>query len=279
MASDRISAYDCVLPDPVPRKGEVLTQLSRFWFRRTGDIVHNHLVTADPEEMIRRAPELEASRDRWAWRSMLVRPATPYPVECVVRGYLAGSAWREYRSTGSVVEHELPSGLEESAELSESIFTPATKAEEGHDENISFQELADRVGRKLAVHLREKSLELYDHARRRAEAKGILLADTKFEFGFTSSGEILLIDEALTPDSSRFWPADRHATGRGQPSLDKQPVRDYLDELVAEGRWNREPPAPSLPSEVVEATTRRYIQVYRQLTGRELPSERTGEDT
>lgn len=279
MASDRISAYDCILPDPVPRKGEVLTQLSRFWFRRTGDIVHNHLVTADPEEMIRRVPELEESRERWAWRSMLVRPATPYPVECVVRGYLAGSAWREYRSTGSVVEHDLPSGLEESAELSESIFTPATKAEEGHDENISFQELADRVGRKLAVHLREKSLELYDHARRRAEAKGILLADTKFEFGFTSSGEILLIDEALTPDSSRFWPADRYATGRGQPSLDKQPVRDYLDELVAEDRWNREPPAPSLPSEVVEATTRRYIQVYRQLTGRELPSERTGEDT
>jgi phosphoribosylaminoimidazole-succinocarboxamide synthase len=272
LASDRISAYDCVLPDPIPMKGEVLTQISRFWFRMTEGVVPNHLVSAEPDEMIRLAPELEETRDRWAWRSMLVRPATPYPVEWVVRGYLAGSAWREYRERGAVVEHDLPPGMEESEELPEPLFTPATKAEEGHDENISFEELADRVGRKLAVHLRDKSLALYRAARRHAREKGLLLADTKFEFGFTSTGEILLIDEVLTPDSSRFWPADRYEPGRSQPSLDKQPVRDHLDDLVEEGRWNREPPAPSLSDEVVEATTRRYLEVFRQLTGRELPS-------
>ncbi len=272
VASDRISAFDCVLPDPVPQKGEVLTQISAFWFRRTEHIVQNHLVSADPDEIVRRVPELEETRERWAWRGMLVRAANPFDVECVVRGYLAGSGWREYREGGRVCGHELPDGLRQGDRLPESIFTPATKAAEGHDENISFEQMKDIVGAKLAHHLREHSLDLYEFGSARAEEDGVLLADTKYEFGFAHTGEILLIDEVMTPDSSRYWPEEEHEPGRSQPSLDKQPVRDYLEELAGNGQWNKEPPAPSLPDDVISATTDRYLELYRRVTGEELPS-------
>lgn len=272
VASDRISAFDCVLPDPIPRKGEVLTQISAFWFRQTEHIVQNHLVSADPDEIVRRVPELEQVRDRWARRGMLVRAANPFEVECVVRGFLAGSGWREYREEGEVCGHELPEGLRRGDRLPEPIFTPATKAEEGHDQNISFEAMKDLVGAKLAHHLREHSLDLYEFGSALAEERGVLLADTKFEFGFARTGEILLIDEVMTPDSSRYWPEDEHEPGGSQASLDKQPVRDYLEGLAERGEWNKEPPAPSLPDEVVSATTGRYLELYRRITGEELPS-------
>lgn len=272
VASDRISAFDCVLPDPVPQKGEVLTQISAFWFRRTEHVVQNHLVSADPDEIVRRVPDLEETREQWAWRGMLVRRANPFDVECVVRGYLAGSGWREYREGGEVCGHELPGGLRQGDGLPEPIFTPATKAEEGHDENITFEEMKDVVGAKLAHHLREHSLDLYEFGRARAQGRGLLLADTKFEFGFAPTGEILLIDEVMTPDSSRYWPTEEHDPGRSQPSLDKQPVRDYLEGLAEDGEWNGEPPAPSLPDEVISATTDRYLELYRRITREELPS-------
>lgn len=272
VASDRISAFDCVLPDPVPQKGEVLTQISAFWFRRTEHIVQNHLVSADPDEIVRRVPELEETRERWAWRGMLVRRANPFDVECVVRGFLAGSGWREYREGGQVCGHELPGGLRQGDRLPEPIFTPATKAEDGHDENISFEQMTDVVGAKLAHHLRKHSLDLYEYGRARAGGRGLLLADTKFEFGFAPTGEILLIDEVMSPDSSRYWPTEEHDPGRSQPSLDKQPVRDYLEGLAEDGEWNKEPPAPGLPDEVISATTDRYLELYRRITREELPS-------
>jgi phosphoribosylaminoimidazole-succinocarboxamide synthase len=272
VASDRISAYDCVLPDPIPRKGPVLTQISAFWFGETRAVVRNHCRSADPDEMVALRPELSASRDRWAGRGMIVERAEPFPVECVVRGYLAGSGWREYRDHGTLAGDELPDGLREGDELPEPRFTPATKAEEGHDENITFEEMKEMVGVKTADVLRSHSLSLYELAHDHAGERGVLLADTKFEFGTSlRTGEILLIDEALTPDSSRLWPAGSWQPGGTQPSLDKQPVRDYLDGLVEKGSWDRSPPAPELPDEVVEDTTRRYLEAYRILTGRELP--------
>lgn len=272
VASDRISAFDCVLPDPVPDKGTVLTQISAFWFHELGDRVRHHCIAADPEEMVALRPGLEETRDRWAGRGMLVDRAEPFPVECVVRGNLAGSGWREYRESGTLAGEELPAGLEEGSELPEPRFTPATKAEEGHDVNITFEEMKEIVGIKTADVLRERSLDLFREARRIAGKRGVVLADTKFEFGTNlATGEIVLIDEVLTPDSSRLWPADEHEPGGTQPSLDKQPVRDHLDRLVDAGEWDRQPPAPSLPAEVIEATTRRYLEAYRRLTGRELP--------
>ncbi len=272
VATDRISAFDCVLPQPIPRKGEVLTGLSAFWFRYTGHIVANHLIAFEPDEVVARAPRLEETRDRWARRAMLVQRAEPFPVECVVRGFLAGSAWKEYRERGTLAGEPLPEGLQESSELSDPLFSPATKAEEGHDENITFAEMRRLVGAKTAELLRDYSLALYRFGRDELRKRGILLADTKFEFGTSSRGEILLIDEALTPDSSRFWPADEYAPGRGQPSLDKQPLRDHLDALVKRGEWDRSPPAPDLPPEVVRATSDRYLEAYRRVTGEELPS-------
>ena len=272
VASDRISAFDVVLPDPIPDKGAVLTQISAFWFGETADIVPGHCVSADPDEIVRHHPELEETRDRWAGRGMLVKRAEPFPVECVVRGYLAGSGWREYRDRGTLAEETLPGGLREADELPEPRFTPATKAEEGHDENITFERMKEIVGVKTADLLKEHSLDLYRRARDMARERGIIIADTKFEFGTSrATGEILLIDEVLTPDSSRFWPVDGYEPGRTQPSLDKQPVRDHLDELVDAGEWDKEPPAPSLPREAVEDTTRRYREAYRRLTGSELP--------
>jgi phosphoribosylaminoimidazole-succinocarboxamide synthase len=265
VATDRISAFDCVLPTPIARKGEVLTALSRFWFERLGDIVPHHLVTTDIEEMpeaIRRHAAILRGR------SMLVRRTQVFPVECVVRGYLVGSGWKDYLRTGEVCGHRLPTGLRESEQLSELIFTPATKAEEGHDENISEERMRDILGAEVTNTLRDASLRLYKEASDYARGRGIIIADTKFEFGRDSDGRIMLIDEVLTPDSSRFWPANEYEPGKSQPSFDKQFVRDYLETLD----WNKQPPAPPLPPEVAAATTARYLEAYRLLTGKSLES-------
>ncbi len=262
VATDRISAFDVVLPNGIPRKGEVLTQISFFWFERFASQVANHLL-AGPEDPLP-AP-LQPYASVLARRSMLVRKARPLPVECIVRGYLAGSAWKEYRQTGAVAGLPLPQGLRESDELPEPIFTPSTKADSGHDQNISFETACRLVGRELACRLRDLSLQLYSEARAYARSRGILIADTKFEFGLAGQ-QLLLIDEVLTPDSSRFWPADQYQPGRPQPSFDKQFVRDYLDSLA----WDKTPPGPVLPPDVVAATSAKYLEAYQRLTGRSL---------
>ncbi len=259
VATDRISAFDVVLPQSIPGKGQVLTGLSIYWFERTSDIVPNHLITADVERFPR---EARREGDWLAGRAMLVRRARVIPIECVARGYLSGSGWKEYRSTGRVGGIELPPGLVEADRLPEPIFTPATKEATGHDVNISLEEAAARVGKGLAERLKELTLTLYEFAARHALDRGIILADTKFEFGF-AEGELILVDEALTPDSSRFWPADRYAAGAPQPSFDKQYVRDWLE---AAG-WNHEPPPPELPGEVVERTGGRYREAYERIAG------------
>ncbi|MEJ2482566.1 MAG: phosphoribosylaminoimidazolesuccinocarboxamide synthase [Gemmatimonadota bacterium] len=274
VASDRISAFDCVLPQPIPDKGAVLTQISRFWFDMSGHIVRNHCISADPDEIVRLRPELAETRSAWAGRGMLVEKAKTFPVECVVRGYITGSAWKEYRDSGTLAGEPLPEGLVEAQELDPPIFSPATKAETGHDENITFDQMKSVLGTKVAEYLRETSLEMYAFARDHARDRGIIIADTKFEFGTSSTGEVLLIDEALTPDSSRFWPADEYTPGATPPSLDKQPVRDYLEGLVQAGEWDRNPPAPDLPDEIVQSTSDRYREAYRRLTGEELPDYR-----
>jgi phosphoribosylaminoimidazole-succinocarboxamide synthase len=263
VATDRISAFDCILPTQIARKGEVLTALSRFWFERLARVTPHHLVTTDVGAM----PEaLRAHAELLRGRSMLVRRTGVFPVECVVRGYLAGSGWKDYLRTGETSGHRLPAGLRESDQLPAPIFTPATKAEEGHDENISEARMRELVGDEFTRHLRDTSLALYREAEAYARERGIIIADTKFEFGRARDGRILLIDEALTPDSSRFWPADRYAPGRPQPSFDKQFVRDYLETLA----WDKRPPAPPLPPDVARATTARYLEAYRLLTGEEL---------
>lgn len=267
VATDRISAFDVVMDEPIPRKGEVLTQITVWWLARVADLMPNHLITADPDEIVEAVPGLDSSYDTWARRSMLVRRTRPIPVECVVRGYLSGSAWAEYRRSGTLAGEPLPPGLVESQRLDPPIFSPATKAAQGHDENITFGAVRERFGDALAETLRRLSLALYERGRIIAAEADIIIADTKFEFGHAEDGTLLLIDEVLTPDSSRFWPRESYAPGRPQPSLDKQPVRDYLDALVAEGRWDREPPPPELPQEVVEATSQRYQGVFRRLTG------------
>jgi phosphoribosylaminoimidazole-succinocarboxamide synthase len=263
VATDRISAFDCVIPTPIERKGEVLTALSQFWFTKLAHIVSNHLLTTSLEEMPQ-AVRNHASELRG--RSMLVRKTEVFPVECVVRGYLSGSGWKDYQKTSEVCGHKLPSGLRESEQLSEPIFTPATKAETGHDENISEKRVAEIVGPEVTARLREISLKLYMEAADYARARGIIIADTKFEFGRDSEHRILLIDEVLTPDSSRFWPADDYEVGRGQASFDKQYVRDYLETLD----WNKQPPAPELPPQVAQATTARYLEAYKLLVGETL---------
>jgi phosphoribosylaminoimidazole-succinocarboxamide synthase len=255
VASDRISAYDVVLDDPIPDKGKVLTQMSIFWFETTGAIVPNHFISEDvPAEV--------------AGRAIRVKKLEMYPVECVVRGYLSGSGWKEYKQSNSVCGIDLPEGLTESDQLPEPIFTPATKAELGeHDENIDFDRACEVVGsRPLMEELRRISIELYEHARTHAAERGIILADTKFEFGSSPGAEIVLGDEVLTPDSSRFWPADSYEPGRGQASFDKQYVRDWLDEQG----WDHSPPAPPLPAEVIEGTTAKYREAYERITGRTL---------
>ena len=271
VATDRLSAHDVVMEEPIPYKGKVLTQLSLWWFERTNDIVVNHLLTADADEIIAREPSLAANRDRWEGRSMLVRRTDPFPIECVVRGYITGSAWKEYKQSGTLAGEPLPDGLVESQRLDPPIFSPATKATEGHDENITFEQVKGTVGRAVASTLQDISLKVYQRARDIALEGGVILADTKFEFGVGGAGEILLIDEILTPDSSRFWLLDQYEPGRSQQSFDKQPVRDYLDELVATGEWNKQPPPPVLSPEVVESTSKRYLKAYELITGEPLP--------
>ncbi|HEY7611487.1 MAG TPA: phosphoribosylaminoimidazolesuccinocarboxamide synthase [Gemmatimonadales bacterium] len=270
VASDRVSAFDIVMREPIPRKGAVLTQLSTFWFRRLGGVVPSHFITAATDEIVERVPALGARRGEIEGRAMLVRRTEPVPFECVVRGYLSGSAWIEYRDSGTLAGESLPAGLIESARLDPPLFSPATKAASGHDLNVTFEAMAGALGRDLADRLRAASFEVYRAGRDHAAARGIIIADTKFEFGLAPDGELLLIDEVMTPDSSRFWPADRYQPGRSQPSFDKQPLRDYLADLRRAGRWNGEAPPPALPAEVVDATSRRYLEAFRRLTGHEL---------
>ena len=263
VATDRISAFDYVLGSGIPDKGKVLTQLSAFWFERTKDIVPNHLLATDVQQYPR---EMHPYADVLSGRSMLVRKTAPVPIECVARGYLSGSGWKEYLAAGSVCGVPLPPGLRESDKLPAPIFTPATKAESGHDINISEAEAGRLVGEDLVARLRGLTLALYDHGTAHAEARGIILADTKFEFGQTGDGQILLIDEVMTPDSSRYWPKDRYAPGGPQPSFDKQFVRDYLEQI----HWNKQPPVPSLPESVVIRTREKYLEAFHRLTGRTL---------
>jgi phosphoribosylaminoimidazole-succinocarboxamide synthase len=278
VASDRVSAFDVVMREPIPRKGAVLTQMSAYWFQRLADLVPSHFVTARADEILERLPVLRDYAAEVEGRAMLVRRTEPVAFECVVRGYLSGSAWAEYRDGGTLAGEPLPAGLIECARLDPPLFSPATKAVSGHDVNVTFDTMAAAVGRELAGRLRDASFRLYRAGRDHAAARGIIIADTKFEFGLVSapadtvpSGrELLLIDEVMTPDSSRFWPADRYQPGRSQPSFDKQPLRDYLAELRREGRWNGEAPPPPLPPDVVEATSRRYLEAFRLITGREL---------
>ncbi len=262
VATDRISAFDCVMPNGIPRKGELLTQISHFWFDQTISLVPNHRVTRTHDRL---PPAFDAFRDRLERRSMIVHKAQPLAIECVVRGYLAGSGWKEYQANRCVCGVRLPDGLQESAELPEPIFTPATKAATGHDENISFARAAQIVGPDIAEQARDLSLRIYNFARDYARQRGIIIADTKFEFGLFE-GKLILIDEVLTPDSSRFWPADHYAPGKGQPSFDKQFVRDYLETLD----WDKTPPAPALPPEIVAKTQAKYLEAYERLTGRKL---------
>jgi phosphoribosylaminoimidazole-succinocarboxamide synthase len=264
VATDRISAFDYVLATGIPEKGRVLTQLSLFWFDFLKDVVKNHLVTANVDQYP--AP-LRKYADDLRGRSMLVTKAQMIDIECVARGYLSGSGWKEYQQTGAVCGIKLPSGLKESDKLPEPIFTPATKALSGHDENISIEEMAKRTGKEMAEKLRDLTLKIYKTAADYAAGRGIIIADTKFEFGQTSQG-LILADEVLTPDSSRFWPADKYQPGKAQESFDKQFVRDYLETI----KWNKQPPAPSLPEDVARKTSEKYIEAYRILAGRELPA-------
>jgi phosphoribosylaminoimidazole-succinocarboxamide synthase len=263
VATDRISAFDYVLATGIPSKGRVLTQLSLFWFDFLKKLVPNHLVTADVSKY---PAELQKYRDQLEGRSMLVTKAEMVAVECVARGYLSGSGWKEYKQSGAVCGIKLPAGLKESDKLPEPIFTPATKAASGHDENISFADMVKRVGPELSEQLRDLTLKIYKTAADYALTKGIIIADTKFEFGHTAAG-LVLADEVLTPDSSRFWPADKYKPGGAQESYDKQFVRDYLESI----KWNKQPPAPALPDDVARKTSEKYTEAYRRLTGRELP--------
>jgi len=258
VVTDRISAFDVILADPIPHKGAVLNQISAFWFKRFGD-VPNHLVTANFEEF---PDELQEFREQLVGRSMIVKKTKPLPVECVVRGYLAGSGWKEYQQSQSVCGIKLPAGLKLASQLPEPIFTPATKAEEGHDENIDMKRCAQILGEEVADRVKTLSLEIYLRGRDYADQQGIIVADTKSEFG-TVDGDLLLIDECLTPDSSRFWPKDQYAVGQSPPSFDKQFVRDYLETLD----WDKTPPAPRLPKEVIERTSAKYLEAFRRLTG------------
>lgn len=263
VATDRISAFDGVSPTPIERKGDVLTALSRFWFGKLAHIVPNHLITTNIDEM----PDVvRGHAGELRGRSMLVRRTEVFPVECVVRGYLSGSGWKDYQRTGQVCGYQLPAGLRDSEELAAPIFTPATKAETGHDENISEPQMAAIVGREVTDFLRDVSLRLYQEASGYARSRGIIIADTKFEFGRDRDGRIILIDEVLTPDSSRFWPVDSYEVGKSQASFDKQYVRDYLERI----NWDKQPPAPTLPPEVAAATTARYLEAYELLVGESL---------
>jgi phosphoribosylaminoimidazole-succinocarboxamide synthase len=263
VATDRLSAFDCVLPTPIRYKGAVLTALSEFWFGRLGHITKNHLITADFEKM----PEVVRRHAELRGRSMLVKKAKVFPVECVVRGYLEGSGWKDYKEKGKVCGYDLPRGLQQCDRLLEPLFTPSTKAESGHDENITGLECAKILGPESAAMLKSASLKLYKAAAEFARTRGIIIADTKFEFGVDEKGNLLLVDEVVTPDSSRFWALDTYEPGHPQPSFDKQFVREYLESLD----WDKRPPAPALPDDIAAATTERYLRAYKLLTGKELP--------
>jgi phosphoribosylaminoimidazole-succinocarboxamide synthase len=262
VASDRISAFDVIMPNGIPRKGEVLTQISHFWFERFASLVPNHLLAGANDPL---PANLQPYSEKLARRCMIVKKAKPLAIECIVRGYLSGSGWKEYKKSQTVCGIQLPAGLTESAELPEPIFTPSTKAEEGHDENISFERAKEIVGADIATQARDLSLKIYKAGRDYARERGIIIADTKFEFGLFD-GKLILIDEVLTPDSSRFWPADEYEPGKGQPSFDKQFVRDYLETLD----WDKNPPGPTLPGDVVSKTSAKYLDAYERLTGRKL---------
>ncbi|HEX6629923.1 MAG TPA: phosphoribosylaminoimidazolesuccinocarboxamide synthase [Gemmatimonadaceae bacterium] len=275
VATDRVSAFDVVMGEAVPYKGAVLTQLTAWWLRQLEDEVAHHMLSASADEIAAAVPSLAGRRAALAGRAMLCRRAEVVPVECVLRGYLSGSAWKEYRTHGTLAGEALAAGLRESDRLVPAIFSPATKATHGHDENITVARMRDLVGDTLTTELERLTRLVYERGRAIAEARGIIIADTKFEFGL-ADGRVLLVDEVLTPDSSRFWPAERYEPGHPQPSFDKQPLRDWLERERAAGRWNGDAPAPPLPPEVVAATTDRYLDAYRRITGSDLPLEELG---
>ncbi len=270
VASDRISAFDVVLDQPIPRKGAVLTQISAYWFRTLSHISPHHFLSANAAEIVERVPELAGHGPAIEGRAMLARRTETVPFECVVRGYIAGSAWKEYGAQGTLAGEPLPRGLRESDRLDPPIFSPATKAETGHDENVTFAHVRDALGSDLAERLRTISLDLYSAGRERAAERGIIIADTKFEFGHTPDGELLLIDEILTPDSSRFWPADDYEPGRSQRSFDKQPMRDHLDTLRKAGKWDGDSPPKGITDAIVQETSARYVDAYERVTGEPL---------
>jgi len=264
IVSDRISAFDVIMKNGIPDKGKILNNISLFWFNFTKNIIDNHVITADIDEIMSMEPDLEKNKNIIEGRSMLVKKTRPLTVECIVRGYISGSGWKDYKRTGSVSGVELPPSLKESDKLKQPIFTPSTKADTGHDENISEDDMRNKVGDEAFAFLKKKSIDIYVKARDYALSKGIIIADTKFEFGY-DGGKIILIDEILTPDSSRFWPRDDYEPGRPQKSFDKQFVRDYLETID----WDKTPPGPELPREIVEKTRAKYIEAYRILTGKE----------
>ena len=271
VATDRVSAFDVVMREAIPHKGAVLTQLTAWWLRRLGDEVPHHMLSADADEIIDEMPALAPHRELIGGRAMLCRRAVVFPVECVIRGYLAGSCWKEYRITGTLAGEPLPPGLRESERFDPPIFSPATKAEVGHDENITIARMAEQLGADTAATLEHLTRRVYERGRSIAAERGVIIADTKLEFGRSADGAILLVDEVLTPDSSRFWPAEGYEPGRPQPSFDKQPLRDWLDAERRAGRWNGEAPPPTLPAEVVDATSVRYLDAYQRITGELLP--------
>ncbi|MFB9261786.1 phosphoribosylaminoimidazolesuccinocarboxamide synthase [Bradyrhizobium erythrophlei] len=270
LTTDRISAFDVVMAETIPMKGAVLTQISAWWFRQLESTVPHHMISADADEIIRAVPALKDHRADILGRAMLCRRTTVFPVECVIRGYISGSAWKEYAASGTLAGEKLKPGLVESEKLEPAIFSPATKAETGHDENITVARVREIVGNDVAATLEKMARDVYGYGETTSRARGIIIADTKFEFGRDKDGRIILIDEVMTPDSSRFWAVDAYKPGQPQPSFDKQPLRDYLDAERRAGRWNGDAPAPPLPASVVDATSKRYLEAYRRVTGSEL---------
>jgi len=270
LTTDRISAFDVVMAETIPMKGAVLTQISAYWFGKLAGVVPHHMISADADEIIREVPALKDHRAELLGRAMLCRRTTVFPIECVIRGYISGSAWKEYAADGTLAGEKLASGLVESAKLEPAIFSPATKAETGHDENITVSRMRQVVGDEVTATLEKMTRTIYALGETQSRAHGIIIADTKFEFGRDKDGQIILIDEVMTPDSSRFWAVDAYKPGQPQPSFDKQPLRDYLDAERRAGRWNGDAPAPPLPASVVEATSKRYLEAYRRVTGSEL---------
>jgi phosphoribosylaminoimidazole-succinocarboxamide synthase len=270
LTTDRISAFDVVMAESIPMKGAVLTQISAWWFNELEGVVHHHMISADADEIIAEVPALRGHRASLAGRAMLCRRTTVFPIECVIRGYLSGSAWKEYAQHGTLAGEKLPAGLLESDKLDPPIFSPATKAETGHDENITIPRMREILGQEVTYTLESMTRAVYTLGEKISRDQGIIIADTKFEFGRDRDGHIILVDEIMTPDSSRFWAADVYKPGQAQPSFDKQPLRDYLDIERRAGRWNGEAPPPPLPASVVEATSKRYLEAYRRITGHEL---------